>query len=105
MNKHALVLGASGIQGWAIVNELLKESNSELFHTVTAVTKRPLDHEYSLWPRSSRLSLIHGIDLTSQQASQINESFMTIPDINSVTHVYYCGLESAALRDSWTMRC
>ena len=43
VDNHALVFGASGISGWAIVNQILSDYPAKgVFSAVTALTNRPL---------------------------------------------------------------
>ncbi|KEF50997.1 uncharacterized protein A1O9_12951 [Exophiala aquamarina CBS 119918] len=91
MLKHALVLGASGIQGWAIVRELLDDRNQHTFSKVTAVTNRPLVQKFLLWPQSDRLQLVHGLELNGTSKASLEKNFREkILDIDAITHVYYC---------------
>ncbi|PYH94531.1 hypothetical protein BO71DRAFT_450011 [Aspergillus ellipticus CBS 707.79] len=76
--NHALVFGASGINGWAwaFVNELIP---TPAFTRITALTNRPLSPSQTLWPASPKLHLVSGIDLLTQ-----------IPHLPDVTTVYFC---------------
>ena len=70
MGNHALVFGASGIQGWAVVNEILKGYPSEdAFDRVTALANRPMI-EKMLWPESEKLQAISGIDLLTDKGQR-----------------------------------
>ncbi|KAK6366868.1 hypothetical protein LTS17_010419 [Exophiala oligosperma] len=90
-NKHALVFGASGITGWAIVNQLLSNSpEAQAFSKVSAVTVRPISAEKALWPDSSKLSIYSGIDLIRLNAEGTKDVLkQKIPDIDTVTHVFF----------------
>ena len=97
MSHHALVYGASGILGWAVVNEILNQYPVKgTFSKVTAITNRPLTLKESLWPETKDdepiLSIVSGIDLTKGTTEDL-ESILTevVPDIATVTHVYYFG--------------
>lgn len=92
--KNALVLGASGISGWAFVNEMLHDYPREnVWAKVHAVTNRPLSIEKSLWPNDPRLKIASGIDLlNSGQGDLENLLLEKIPDISDVTHVIYTGI-------------
>lgn len=91
--RHALVLGASGITGWAIVNSILGGyPDKSAFATVTAVTNRPLSHEASQWPNDSRLQMVSGLDLLAGSQDSLNKAFeQKIPKIGTVSHVYFYG--------------
>ena len=52
--KHALIAGASGIRGWALVNTLLSDCpEAAVFTKITALTNRPLPKEISQWLSSA----------------------------------------------------
>ena len=90
-DRHALVLGASGIIGWACVNALLSGYPTEdAFRKVTALTNRPLDPETNLWPTSSKLQLISGIDILEGDQQQLEKTLQERASIATVTHVYFC---------------
>ena len=97
MGHHALVFGASGILGWAIVNEILHNYPEKgTYSKVTALTNRPLTREGALWPAAgdgkADLSIVSGIDLTQGTVEDVKETLkQRVPDIDSVTHVYYFG--------------
>lgn len=67
--NHALVFGASGVSGWAIVKECLATTKPASFSRVTALTNRPLSLEDSMLPKDSRLTLASGVDLTKDAAT------------------------------------
>lgn len=99
MPNHAIVYGASGIIGWAVVDQLLSSHpDSGSFSKVTAVTNRPLNPRETYWPESESesaershspdLQLISGVDLRGDV-----EALKTAlsGDIKTVTHVFYLG--------------
>nr|OQO29476.1 hypothetical protein B0A51_02783 [Rachicladosporium sp. CCFEE 5018] len=89
--NHALIYGATGIQGWAIVNELLKGYPSpDSFSKVTALVNRP-PSENMLWPKSDKLQVISGIDLQIKDGQEALEKQMRekVPGIETVTHVFF----------------
>lgn len=95
---HALVFGASGILGWSVVDQILKNYPEKgVFGKVTALCNRPLSEEDAFWPASGPerppLQIVDGVDLTSGTVDQVKETLRRrIPDIDSVTHIYYFGL-------------
>ena len=96
MGNHALVFGATGIQGWAVVNQILKGYPSEnAFDKVTALTNRPITEEM-LWPESKKLQIVSGINLLTEKGLEGLEKEMTerIPDVDTVTHMFFFGLSS-----------
>lgn len=102
-DRHALVLGASGIIGWACVNALVSGYPSEdAFREVTALTNRPLDLDTNLWPTSSKLQLTSGIDLLEGDQQQLEKTLQERANIASVTHVYFCAYiqDSDAARET-----
>ena len=93
---HALVIGASGLIGWAIVNELLSSSSSP-FSCVTALVNRPLRIEDSFWPKERvngpELALISGVDLSVPD--EIFESIFKhkAKSVETISHVFYFGTQ------------
>lgn len=94
-SAHAIVFGASGLAGWAVVDQLLQNyPKAGTFSKVTAVVNRPISLADSFWPtpESPSLDLVTGINLAEGSI----ESFTAllgekIKDISTVTHVYYFG--------------
>lgn len=98
MSRHALVFGASGLLGWAVVNEIMNHYPVKgTFSKVTALTNRPLTLQDSLWPTEGNalpdLNIVSGIDLTRGTLEEFKEVIKRrIPDIETVTHIYYFGI-------------
>lgn len=96
--NHAIVYGASGIIGWAIVDQLLRSYlDAGTFEKVTAVTNRPLDLTETQWPQSSPespgLQLVSGVDLRSGDGAALADSLTkAVEDIETVTHIFYLGM-------------
>ena len=92
-HNHALVIGASGLIGWALVNELLSTSLSPFTH-VTALVNRPLVLEESFWPSegSSKISLVSGVDLSSSDEEFERVFREKVKDVESISHVFYFGM-------------
>lgn len=90
MSKSALVFGASGVSGWAFVNELLHDyPRPGIWKRINALTNRPLSQTSTLWPADSRLKLVAGIDLLNGSQEVLASSMSEIEGIDEVTHVYY----------------
>ncbi|KAL5340915.1 hypothetical protein BJX70DRAFT_387023 [Aspergillus crustosus] len=91
MGRHALVFGASGIIGWATVNAILENYPiPDAFERVTALTNRPLSVEDSLWPISEKLTVVSGLDLLAGDQASLDESVrQRVPQIDTVSHVYF----------------
>jgi len=91
--KHALVFGASGISGWALVNEIVHDYPAKgVFNKVTALTNRPLSLAVSQWPDDARLNIVSGIDLLNGGQQVLEAEIKSkVPHIEEVTHVYYLG--------------
>lgn len=96
---QALVIGASGLVGWSVVDQILKSypaaSGESPFRKVTALVNRSLNVEDSFWPKDEpkapKLKLASGINLLCG-----DEEFETIlkenvEDISTVSHVFYFG--------------
>jgi nucleoside-diphosphate-sugar epimerase len=95
-NHHALVIGASGVIGWSVVNQLLQPyPSSTPFKKITALTNRPLKLEDSFWPDNApsrpALSLVSGINLHCDDDEFAESLEKKVADVASVTHVYYSG--------------
>lgn len=88
---HALVYGASGVTGWAIVNQILNGyPNTNTFTRVTALTNRPLSPQAAQWPKSEKLRVVSGLDLLKGSQGELEEGMkQKISDIEDVTHVYF----------------
>jgi nucleoside-diphosphate-sugar epimerase len=92
--NHAVVFGATGLIGWAAVNQLLSSYPApNTFASVTAVGNRPLDAQRTFWPKESNkrpeLQLVSGIDLKSGQLKeQLRDN---VVGIEKITHVFYFG--------------
>ncbi|KAI9896267.1 hypothetical protein N3K66_008439 [Trichothecium roseum] len=91
--NHALVFGASGITGWAVVNQIVARGypSPETFASVTALTNRPLSPEASQWPPSPKLDVVSGVDVLNPggQAALEEEMGRRVGRIGDVTHVYF----------------
>ncbi|KAK0756266.1 hypothetical protein N5P37_011181 [Trichoderma harzianum] len=87
-NRTALVFGASGITGWALLREALKYPTTTAFQRVIGLTNRPLDKSTSFLPEDSRLTLAHGIDLT-KSIDDVVAKLADIEGIKDVTDVYF----------------
>jgi uncharacterized protein YbjT (DUF2867 family) len=94
--RHALVIGASGLIGWSIVNQILSSYPSAgTFAKVTALVNRPLKLDDAFWPPQTigqpKLELVSGVNLTAQDTEFQKLLIEKVQDVSSITHVYYCG--------------
>lgn len=96
--KRALVFGASGVTGWAFVNEILNDYPKKgVWAGVVALTNRPLSREQSQWPNDDRLSIVSGVDLLQgSQADLENTLKAKVLNISKITHVIYLGSSEIA---------
>ncbi|KAI0190141.1 hypothetical protein EV127DRAFT_430529 [Xylaria flabelliformis] len=92
---HAIVFGASGLIGWAVVDQLLR-SYPEVgaFSKITAITNREVRLSESHWPEPGVgrpvLQLISGIDLRRGDGDTLANSLKrAVEDIHTVTHLFY----------------
>ena len=93
MGNHALIYGASGISGWAIVNAILNGFPSkDAFSKVTAMVNRPLTREMALWPDDPRLQIVSGVDLVKGSQEELEKQIkQKVKDVETVSQVYfYC---------------
>lgn len=98
-SHHALVIGASGVIGWSVVNQLLQPAPSPSpFSRITALVNRPLNLEDALWPLPGpgrpQLDLVSGIDLLCSDSEFESSLTQKVPDANSISHVYYFAFKS-----------
>ncbi|KAI0452223.1 hypothetical protein F5B21DRAFT_484540 [Xylaria acuta] len=93
--RHAIVFGASGLIGWAVVDQLLRSyPEAGTFSKITAVTNREVRFLESHWPDPGAdrpiLQLISGIDLRrGDGATLANALREAVEDIHTVTHLFY----------------
>ena len=96
--NHAIIYGASGLIGWALINQLLSPYPAAgTFQKVTAVTNRPLDPSETYWreadPNSPQLQLASGVDLRSWNRDRLLEWLKeVVENSEGVTHIYYLGI-------------
>jgi hypothetical protein len=92
--NHALVFGASGITGWAIVNSILNGyPTKDAFSKVTALVNRPLSRETAMWPEDPRLQIISGIDLLKGTQEDLEKVIKEkVPGVETVNQVFFYGM-------------
>nr|OQO17783.1 hypothetical protein B0A51_15483 [Rachicladosporium sp. CCFEE 5018] len=83
----ALVFGASGITGHAILQALLTSPSTTSFSRVIGLTNRPLSASIAQLPADPRIELYSGIDLLSRESSLLQ--LQHVPGIDLATHVFY----------------
>ena len=88
---HALILGASGISGWAILNRARSYPSPQTFSRITGTTNRPLSLEKAQIPPDPRIKLVSGIDLTKSVDEVCEVLKDKIQEIDTVTHVFFTG--------------
>lgn len=98
-SNHAIVYGASGLIGWAVVNQLLNSyPHAGAFSKVTAVTNRPLNLSETFWPELNPqrpgLELVSGIDIGNEDETAVAKALKsTVTHIETITHVFYLGMQ------------
>ena len=90
----ALVFGASGISGWAVTKNLLSYPSTSTFSRVIALTNRPRSLAECSLPQDPRIELYSGIDLRGSLDQVLGTMKEKIPNLNEITHMYYCGMLS-----------
>lgn len=93
--SHALVFGASGISGWAILDEITSYPTSTTFAKITGLSNRPLTLEQAYLPNDSRLSLVNGIDLTKSVPEVVQMLKDKVEDMQTISHVFFTGMRSS----------
>ncbi|KAA8646845.1 SDR family oxidoreductase [Aspergillus tanneri] len=89
--RHAVVFGCSGINGYALVNQLLSGyPSASAFSKVTAISNRPFKADKSLFPADDQLQVVSGIDLLiNDDAALIQSLSKKVSCVDTITHVYY----------------
>ncbi|KAK1547118.1 hypothetical protein CPAR01_01085 [Colletotrichum paranaense] len=87
---HALILGASGISGWSLLNQAQTYPTPTTFARITGTTNRPLTLEQARLPADDpRLALVSGIDFTKSVDEVAAALRDKVPDVETVSHVFY----------------
>ncbi|KAK8052337.1 hypothetical protein PG993_003722 [Apiospora rasikravindrae] len=91
---HAIVFGASGLIGWAMVDQLLASYPTPgTFASVAAVANRPIDLAEAHWPEPAAdrpaLRLVSGVDLRGDAGALADTLKQQVPNADKITHVYY----------------
>lgn len=86
--RTALVFGASGITGWAILREAVQYPSASTFCRIIGLTNRPLDKSSAFLPDDERICLVAGIDLTTN-AEAVAAKLQEIEGIGDVTDVFF----------------
>lgn len=96
--RHAIVFGASGLIGWAIIDQLLRcYPEAGTFSKITAVTNRQIELTETHWPAPGigcpTLQLVPGVDLRHGDGAKLSSSLkQAVKDIDTVTHLFYLGI-------------
>ncbi|KAJ5177783.1 uncharacterized protein N7500_000482 [Penicillium coprophilum] len=93
--KHALIFGASGISGWALLNQALQYPTPTTFSRVTGLSNRPWSIKDAYLPDDDRLNIVSGIDLTQSVdvvKAQLKEK---VEEVESVNVVIFCAFVKA----------
>ncbi|KAK7049975.1 hypothetical protein VNI00_005406 [Paramarasmius palmivorus] len=98
--KHAIIFGASGITGWAVVDQLLRGYPTKgTFTRVTALINRPFPLSKSGWVLDTdipEIQLVSGVDLVAGSAEESIRSLKErIESLESVTHAFYFAYKQA----------
>ncbi|KAF8855381.1 hypothetical protein BDZ45DRAFT_793509 [Acephala macrosclerotiorum] len=93
---QVLVLRASGITGWAIMNSALSYPTTTTFSRVVGLISHSLSLKDSRFPADPRLQLYSRLDLP-QDAKAITEYLRKIENIDQITHVFF----AAYVRRGW----
>lgn len=90
-NNVALVFGASGISGWAVTKNLLSYPTANTFRRIIALKNRPRSLAECGLPPDPRLERYSSINLRGTLEEVLEGMNGKIPNLNEVTHMYYCG--------------
>jgi len=89
LERVALVFGASGITGWAIMREASHLTNNS-FRRIIGLSNRPTDPSQLLLPDSNKITFASGVDL-SAGVDQVTAALSGIDNIENVTDVFFAG--------------
>ncbi|TKA60631.1 hypothetical protein B0A55_10590 [Friedmanniomyces simplex] len=84
---QAVVFGASGITGYALLKQLLAYPTPTTFSRVIGLTRRPLRTDVALLPEDQRIELYSDLDLTNREQTLFH--LQHIPGIEHTTHVFF----------------
>jgi hypothetical protein len=86
----ALVLGASGVSGWGVLDELRTYPTPAAFKRIIGLTYRPLSKETAMIPKKDhhRVELYSGFDL-GLPVEEITKKLRAIDNIDEVGPVYF----------------
>lgn len=88
----ALVFGASGISGWAVMQNLLSYPSPDTFRRIVGLTNRPMSKaDGNFAEDDKRIELYSGFDLRQELGGVKTQLTNTVPRLQELTHVYYCG--------------
>lgn len=82
---HALVLGASGISGWSLLNQARIYPSPTTFSRITGTTNRPFTLEQAHIPQDPRVQVASGIDFTKSVDTVAKTLKGKIPVVTSVS--------------------
>ncbi|KAK5692325.1 hypothetical protein LTR17_025375 [Elasticomyces elasticus] len=86
---HALILGASGISGWSLLNQTRVYPTTSTFRRITGTTNRPLTLEQAQIPQDDRVRLVCGINFLEAVNDIAAGLRAKIADVDTVTHVFF----------------
>ncbi|OOF92689.1 hypothetical protein ASPCADRAFT_174426 [Aspergillus carbonarius ITEM 5010] len=97
LGHHAIVFGCSGINGWALVNQLLSDYPAPgIFSKVTAVANRAFTSDEAQWPTDDRLQIVSGVDLLVGDDAVLGKTLAEkIPSVETISHVYYAAYRAS----------
>lgn len=90
-------MGAAGLIGWGVVNELLSQDSiaKGVFGRVTALVNRPIKGDETFWPSSHpvqpELRVVDGLNLMDDEEKITTLLKDRIPDAGTITHAFYFG--------------
>ncbi len=86
--KHALILGASGISGWALMNQIRTYPTPTTFDRITGTTNRPYSLDKFQIPDDPRIRLVSWVDF-AKSVDEVVEALKA--KVEGVSHVYFAG--------------
>lgn len=96
-SKHAIVFGAGGLLGWAVLNELLAAyPSTNPFSKVTAIVNRAISEKDLRLPHVStnrpEFEIVSGVNLLNGTAEDLAKTLKEkASGVETITHAFYFG--------------
>lgn len=89
---HALILGASGISGWSLLNQTRTYPSSTYFSRITGLANRPFTLEQAQLPADQSYQIVSGVNLLKSVDEIAAKLKSQVKDVATISHVFFCGM-------------